>query len=233
VIGLTSTFVAPLVFSPQGREAAYDASVLAQELANAAAEKGRVKAAELSSKGKQTAADLSSKANQAAADLSAQARSTASDMTGTASDMSGAATENIRKLPQVGTDAINEAQGTVSSALGDAKGYVSTLSSNNVDGNSDRNRSGTGGAASKVSNLLNSADETAKQMAPGIYTGKQSHSDHPHNAVSSFPARTGGKRTDSVADTDFDYAAAGDTAFIRGIQGRPRGAAPSAMDRVQ
>jgi hypothetical protein len=187
--------------------------VHAQELANLVAEKGRV----LAQNGKVKAADLSSKANQTAADLSAQARSTASDMTGTASDMSGTATENIKKLPQVGTNAINEAQGTVSSALGDAKGYISTLSSNNIYGNSDRNRSGTGGAASKVSNLSNSADKTAKQMAPGIYTGKQSHSDHPHNEVSSFPAQTGSKRTDSIADTDFEYAAAGDTAFIRGI----------------
>jgi hypothetical protein len=135
VIGLTSIFVAPLVFSPQGREAAHDISVHGQELANEAAKKGRVlaqngklKAAELSSTGKQTAVDLSSRANQAATDLSAQARSTASDTTGTV-------TENIRKLPQMGSNTINETQNTLSSVVGDAKRHVNP-SSTKIDGSS-------------------------------------------------------------------------------------------------
>jgi len=90
VMGLTSIFIAPLIFSPQGRQVAHDASALSQELAKAAVEKSnglaqdsKVKAAELSSKGKQSAADLS-----------AQAR-------GTASNLSRTAVENIRKLPQM------------------------------------------------------------------------------------------------------------------------------------
>jgi hypothetical protein len=278
VIGLNLIFAAPLVFSPQGREVAHDASVHAQELANSAAEKskvlaqnGKAKAAELSSKanqtaadlsskGKQTATDLSSRANQIAADLSskgketatdlssranqtatdlsskgrqttadlsAQARSTASDMTGTASDMSGTATENIKKLPQMGTNAVNEASGNMNSAFGDAKGYLSTHSSN-INGNFDRNQSGTGGAASKVSNLLNSAGESAKQMAPGSNTGKQPNSDNSQRAEMSLPGQTGGNKTGSVADTGFTYAANGDTAVIRGIQDQQRGAAPLA-----
>jgi uncharacterized protein YlzI (FlbEa/FlbD family) len=180
--------------------------VRAQELANVAAEKGRV----LTQNGKVRAAELSSKGKQAAADLSAQARDTASDMSGTT-------IENIRKLPQVGTNGINGAPGIVNSAFGDVNERISTPSSNNVGGNTDGNRSVTGGAANKVSHLSNSASETAKQIVPGINTGKQPDSDHLQNAASSLPAQTGGENTGRLVDTGFRYAVAGDATTTHGI----------------
>jgi hypothetical protein len=219
VIGLTSIFVAPLLSSPEGRGAAQDASVRAQELAKAAAEKGTA----LAQNGKVKTAELSSKGKQTAADLSARTRDTASDMTRIAA-------ENMRKLPQTGTNAINEAPGIVSSAFGDAKGYISTPPSTIINGNSDGNRSITGGAANKVSHLSNSASETAKQMAPGVNAGKQPDSDHLQNAVSSLPAQTGGEKTGSVADTGIKYAAAGHAAATHGTLDRPCGAAQPAID---
>lgn len=206
-MGLTSIFVAPLVSSQQGRAAAHDAGVRAQELANVAAEKGRV----LAENGKVKAAELSSKGKQTAADLSAQTR-------GTASDISGTAAENVRKLPQMGKNAISEAPGIVSSAFGDAKGYISTPPSNNFDGNSDGNR----GAANKVSHLSNSTSETAKQP----------DSNHLQNVVLSSLAQTGGEKTGSVAGTGFKYAASGDTAATYGILDRARGAVQPAMDEA-
>jgi len=189
VMGLTSIFVAPFVSSQQGRAAAHDASVRAQELSNAAAEQGRV----LAKNGQVKAAELSSKGKQTAADLSAQAR-------GTASDISGTATENVRKLPQIGTNAINKAPGIVSSAFGDAKGYIGTPPSNNFDGNSNGNRR----AANKVSHLSNSGSETAKWP----------DSDHLQNVALSPPAQTDSVKTGSVAGTGLKYAASGDTAHV-------------------
>jgi len=190
VMSLTSIFVVPLVSSPQGRGAAQVTGVRAQELANAAVEKGRV----LTQNGKVQAAELSTKGKQTAADLSARAM-------GAPTDMFGTAAENIKKLPQIGTNAINEAPGIVSAAFGDAKGYTSTRHSTNIDGNPDRNRSVTDGAANKVSHLSNGASETGKHMAPGVNAGKQPNSDHLRNVVSSLPAQTGSERTGSVAGT--------------------------------
>jgi hypothetical protein len=309
VMGLTSIFVAPLIFSPQGRGVAHDASVHAQELANLASEKGRVLAqnskvmaaelsssgkrtaadlsssgkqtvadlsssgnqtaaeissktkqtvadlsssgkqaiadlsyntkqtvADLSSRGKQAAADLSSSGNQTAAELSSKTKQAATDISaqarGTTSDISGIATENIRKLPQMGMNAINAAPDIVSSTADNAKGYISTPPSNSVNGNSGKNQSVNGGAASKVPSLSNGAEENTKRMAPGIQIGKQPNPDYLQNTVSFLPAQTGGKKTGSVADTGFQYGAAGDAAAMRGIQDRPRGAAPLAMDEA-
>lgn len=149
-MGLTSIFVAPLVSSSQGRRAAHDASLRAQELAKAGAGEGKklaqdakVKVNELSSKGKETAADLSARARD------------------TAADMSGSAVENVRKLPQMGTNAINQAPDIVSSVFGDAKKHVYTPPSTNVDGNSQGNQL-AGGAVNNVSHLSNSDSEIAK-----------------------------------------------------------------------
>jgi gas vesicle protein len=320
VMGLTSIFVAPLIFSPQGRGVAHDASVHAQELANLASEKGRVLAqnskvmaaelsssgkrtaadlsssgkqtvADLSSRGKQTAADLSSSGNQTAAEISSKTKQTVADLSssgkqtiadlsyntkqtvadlssrgkqaaadlsssgnqtaaelssktkqaatdisaqarGTTSDISGIATENIRKLPQMGMNAINAAPDIVGSTADNAKGYISTPPSNSVNGNSGKNQYVNGGAASKVPSLSNGAEENTKRMAPGIQIGKQPNPDYLQNTVSFLPAQTGGKKTGSVADTGFQYGAAGDAAAMRGIQDRPRGAAPLAMDEA-
>lgn len=237
VMGLTSLYIAPLVASPRGRAVAHDASVRAQELANAAAENGgglardgKVKAAELSSKARQPTLDaegriqnLAQSRKQTAADLSARA-------SGTASDISGAAAENVRKLPQMGTSAINKAPGTANSALGDAKQYISSSLSTGIDGNSDGNRSVAGGAANRVSQLSNSAAESARQMAPGDNAAKQSASDHLESTVSSLPGQTGGEKTGSVADTVSIYASAGDADATHGIMDWPRGAALPALD---
>jgi hypothetical protein len=210
-MALTSVFIIPLISSEQGRRAAYDASVRAQELANVAADKsrefghdGRVKAAELSSKGKETAANLSTQATdtasdmsektselssngkQTVADLSAQARSTVSDMSGTA-------TENIKKLPQMGTNVVNETEDIVSSDYGNAKRYISNPpapSSNHTNGQFRGNRSVTNGASNEVSHLWNIVSETTKQTPPGINTSKQPDSNQREYPVSSLPAYT-------------------------------------------
>ena len=210
-MGLTSIFVAPLGFSLQGRNAAHNASVHAQEMVSATAEKSR----ELAQNGKVKAAELSSKGKRTAVDLSAQVR-------GTASSISGTAAEKIKKPPQMGAEAVKKAPGIVSWASdGDANGPSSTPLSHNMDGNSDRGRSVTGEAPNSMSDLSSSTNEPTKQTGPGIDAGKQPVSNHVQNAVSSFPAQAGGgKRTDSVSETGFHYApAAHDNLYL------PRGAA--------
>jgi hypothetical protein len=246
VVALTSIFVAPLVSSEQGRRAAHDTSVRAQELANVAAEKGRelghdgkVKAAELSSKGKQTIANLSAQAKDTASDMSGKAselsskgKQTAADLSaqtrGTASDISGTATENIKKLPQIGKNAVNETDDIASSTYGNAKGYISNSPappSNLTAGRSDGNRSVTSGASNEAPHLSNSASETTKRTAPGVNTGKQPDSDHRQYPVPFLPAQTDGVRTGAVTDTGSKYTAAGHAATTHDMASRLSGAA--------
>ena len=117
VIILTSIFVVPLVSSLQGRRAAHDASVCAQELANTAAKQAK----ELAHNEKVKATELSSEGKQIAADLSEQARANASDMSETAA-------ENIRKLPQMGANAINGNSDENQSVAGGTSNKTSHLS---------------------------------------------------------------------------------------------------------
>ncbi|KAK2470453.1 hypothetical protein H9L39_18070 [Fusarium oxysporum f. sp. albedinis] len=128
VLGLTSIYVAPLITSPRGREVAHDGMVRAEELTNAAAEKGntlvqggKAKAADLSSKAQETAGgmrrhigDLTQSGAQTVADLPSQARNTASDV-------SGATAEKLRRLPEKATNVINKAPGIIKSASSDAE----------------------------------------------------------------------------------------------------------------
>jgi hypothetical protein len=138
VMGLTSIFVTSLVSSPQGRGAAHDTSVRAQELAHAATVRGGV----LTQDGKVKATDLSSRGEQTAIDLLAQTKDTASHMSRTAA-------ENIRELPQIGAHTINETPGIMNSALGNPQGYISIVPSNKIDENPYGSRLMTGGAANK------------------------------------------------------------------------------------
>jgi hypothetical protein len=224
VMGLTSIFVAPLVSSEQGRRAAHDTSVRAQELANVAVEKGR----ELGHDGKVKAAELSSKGKQTISNLSAQAGDTASDM-------SGIVTENINKLPQIGKNAVNETEDIASSTYGNAEGYISNSPappSNLTNGRSDGNRSVTSGASNEVPQLSNSTSETTKRMAPGVNTGKQPDTDHRQYPVSFLPAQTDGVRTGAVTDTGPKYTAAGHAAATHDMASRPSDAAQATMDRA-
>lgn len=224
VMTLTSFFVAPLVSSDQGRRAAHNASVRAQELANIAAEKGR----DFGHDGKVKAAELSSKGNQTAADLSAQARDTASDIYGTAA-------KNIKKLPQMGTNAANETESMVSSTYGNAKGYVSnppTPPSNHANGHSDGNRSVSNGASNEVPHLSNSASETTERIAQGASASKQPDSNHRQYPVSSLPAQTDGVRAGAVTDTGPRYMAAGHVGATHDMANRARGAVQATTDRA-
>ncbi|KAM6513449.1 hypothetical protein FALCPG4_015868 [Fusarium falciforme] len=128
VLGLTLAYMAPLISSPWGREVAYDGMARAEELTNAAVEKGntlvqdgKAKAVDLPSKAQETAGgmrrhigDLTQSAKQTAADLPNQARNSASDV-------SGATAEDLRGLPEKGTNIINKAPGIIKSALSDAE----------------------------------------------------------------------------------------------------------------
>ncbi|KAI3316710.1 hypothetical protein HD806DRAFT_527699 [Xylariaceae sp. AK1471] len=83
ILGLSSLYIAPLIFSPRGREVAQDAKVRAQDLAHATAENakvvaqdGRSKVADLSSMAQQTAGDLSSKIKKTTDNVSYKAPQT-------------------------------------------------------------------------------------------------------------------------------------------------------------
>ncbi|CAN9170507.1 unnamed protein product [Alternaria alternata] len=261
VMALTSIFVAPLISSEQGRRAAHDASVRAQELANVTAEKGR----ELGQDGKVKAAELSSKGKQTAADLSAQTRDTTSDMFGTA-------TENIKRLLQVGKNTVNETEGIASSTHGNAKGYISdppAPPSNHTNGHSDGNRSVTNGASNEVPHVLNGASEITERTAPGVNTGKEPYSDrrqypvsslsaytsnmnmklanqtsrgvhngkqpdpaHLQHPVSYLPAHTDDVRTGAVTDTGLKYTAAGHAAATHDMASRPHDAVQVTMEKA-
>jgi len=237
VMGLTSLYIAPLVASPRGRAVARDASARAQDMANAAAENGRglaqngkVKAAELSSKARQATLDtqghiqnIAQNGKQTAADVAARA-------SGTASDTFGSAAENVRKLPQMGTNAINRAPGTANSVLGDGKQYINSSLSTGTNGNSDGNRSVAGGTPNRVSQISNSAAESARQMESRDRVANQFASDHLDSAVSSLPGQTGGVKTGSVADSVSIYTSAGDADATHGIMDRPRGSALPTLD---
>jgi len=224
VMGLTSIFIAPLISSPQGRRAAHDAGVRAQELVNTAAEKGTV----LARNSKDKAAELSSKEKQMAADLSSRARDTTSDISGTTA-------ENIRKLPQMGSKAVNEAPSSMSSTFRDDKRNISTSASNNLHENPDKkpdgNRSANDGEANEKTHLSNRTNEIPTQTVPGVNTGRQVDFDHVQSVVSPLPAQAGHKKRDSVADTHFKHTAAEDAAATYSILDRPRGVAKPAMNK--
>ncbi|KAH6643468.1 Reticulon-domain-containing protein, partial [Truncatella angustata] len=98
VIGLTSVYLATLLTSPRGREAALDASARAGEIANTAAQSG-----------KQIAQDG---ANQAAA-FSSKARDTVTDVGRRSLDTAGS---NIQSAKKQAKRAAGNAQGTAQSA---------------------------------------------------------------------------------------------------------------------
>lgn len=224
VIALTSIFIAPLVSSEQGRRAAQEASVRAQELASVGAEKGRAfghdskaKATELSSKGKQTAADLST-----------QARDTTSDISDTAA-------KNIKKLPQMGTNAVNETENMLNSTYRSAKEYITNPPaqySNHTNGQSDGKRSVANGASNEVSHLSNSASGATERTVHGVTTSKHSHSDHQQYPVSSLPTQTDGVRTGVVTDTGARYMAAGYIDATHDMANRPRGVVQVTTDKA-
>ncbi|GKT45253.1 uncharacterized protein ColSpa_05434 [Colletotrichum spaethianum] len=167
VLALTSVFIAPLVNSPQGRKAAQDATVRAQELANTTAEKGKelakngqVKASELSSKAQQAAYDAGNTVSntaqsgkQAAVDLSTKARNTASDLSGTAAD----------KARNTGTSLSNTAQNgkqTAADLSSKARDTASDLSGAAVDN--------TKNAGANISNATKSGKNTAADLSSKV-----------------------------------------------------------------
>nr|XP_036576142.1 uncharacterized protein CTRU02_13829 [Colletotrichum truncatum]XP_036579062.1 uncharacterized protein CTRU02_10991 [Colletotrichum truncatum]KAF6782831.1 hypothetical protein CTRU02_13829 [Colletotrichum truncatum]KAF6786493.1 hypothetical protein CTRU02_10991 [Colletotrichum truncatum] len=158
-MGLNSIFIAPLLASPEGRRVASDASLRAQELVNATADRGKevaqnsqAKISDLASftttKGNELAhdastktAEWSSKAQQTVYDsetaiknVSKRGMETASDLSARAKSTAirapASAKENVGKISQTGMNAAKKAPESVNSALGNTKQYISNLSAN-------------------------------------------------------------------------------------------------------
>ncbi|KZL84127.1 hypothetical protein CI238_02737, partial [Colletotrichum incanum] len=199
ILGLTSIFIAPLVNSPQGRKAAQDASVRAQELANTTAEKGKelakngqVKASELSSKAQQAAYDAGNSVSntaqsgkQTAADLSARAR-------GTASDLSGAAAENARNAGTILSNTAQNGKQTAADLSSKAKGTASDISGTAADN--------TKNAGANISNAAQNGQRTAADLSSKARDTASNASGYATENVKNLP-QTGSNAIDNAQGT--------------------------------
>ncbi|KAI0441571.1 hypothetical protein F4803DRAFT_551938 [Xylaria telfairii] len=122
ILGLSSIYIIPLLFSPGGREMAQNAKSRARELAHTTAESagvavrdGKAKATDLSNKTQQAAGDLTSRTQQTASNISSNAQQAASDLVSNTQQGGGIAAAKTQETASSLSSSAQQVTGNVAS----------------------------------------------------------------------------------------------------------------------
>ncbi|KAI0453707.1 hypothetical protein F5B21DRAFT_525507 [Xylaria acuta] len=156
ILGLSSAYMIPLLFSPGGREMARNTKFHVQELAHTTAESAEVAVQD----GKAKAADLSHKTQKAAGDFTSRTQHTASNISSNAQQAAGNLTS---KTQQTASNLASDTQQAAGIATAKAQETVSNASSSA--------QQAAGNAASKTQQTASNLPSETSRLA-GVLSSK-------------------------------------------------------------